>query len=64
MEDAVAQILKMCERWVRWYAGFESEDEAALSVRDLPKSVGDRLASVSDGIKELQRAAQRQLSRR
>jgi transcriptional regulator with XRE-family HTH domain len=63
VDDAVAQIFKMCERWGRWYAGVESEDEGAVSLGDLPKSVSDRLASVSVGIEELQRAAQRKLGR-
>jgi hypothetical protein len=64
VEDAVAQIFKMCERWGRWYAGLEREkDEAVVSLNDLPKSVSDRLANATTTIKELQRAAQRQLRR-
>jgi hypothetical protein len=46
----MAQVVKMCERWGRWYAGFEPEDEPVVSLGDLPKSVSDRLASVSTAV--------------
>jgi len=61
VEGALAQIIKMSERWERWYAGFVSDEDEAVSLDDLPKPVRERLVSATNGIKDLQRAAQRQL---
>jgi hypothetical protein len=51
----VAQVVKMCERWGRWYEGFESE-EAEVAVGDLAKPVRERLVSATAAIKDLKRA--------
>ncbi len=59
----MAQIFKMCERWGRWYEGFESEEDetAGISLENLPKLVRVRMTAATDEIKKLGRAAQRHL---
>ena len=65
MEDAVAQVIKMSDRWRRWYAGFEREEDesAAVSLEDLPKPVRERMAAVTAEVKKLEQTAQRYLKR-
>ena len=65
VDDALAQIVKMCERWRRWYAGFErAEDETAgVSLENLPKPVRERMGGVTAEVKKLEREAQRYLKR-
>ena len=63
-KDAVAQIVKMCERWGRWYEGFEREEDetAGVSLEDLPKLVRVRMAAATDEIRKLERAARLHLN--
>ena len=65
VDDALAQIVKMSDRWRRWYGGFEREegDTTGVSLEDLPKPVRERMAAVTAEVKKLEQAAQRHLKR-
>jgi hypothetical protein len=64
VEDAVAQVIKMCERWGRWYEGFDiTADEDSISLKDLPKPVREALMRATAEIKTLASKADRNLKR-
>ena len=64
VEDAVAQVIKMCERWGRWYEGFDiTADEDSISLKDLPKPVREALMRATAEIKTLAAKADRNLKR-
>ncbi|MCH7725987.1 MAG: hypothetical protein IH991_05830 [Planctomycetes bacterium] len=66
--DALAQIVKMSERWGRWYEGYDSterKDKAPaknrIEVDDLPESIGKSLKRVSGQIRKLKMAVEQEL---
>ena len=63
VSDALAQIVKMSERWGRWYEGFEqNQDETTgVSLENLPKPVRVRMAAAKAEIKKLENAVRRHL---
>jgi hypothetical protein len=64
VDDALAIIVTMSERWNRWFKGLDVEEvEDGVSLKDLPKSVREGLTSVTSEIKDLERKASRNLKR-
>ena len=68
VEDAVAQVTKMCERWSRWYEGYDSTERKdktpaknRIEVDDLPDSVRKSLKRVSGQIRKLKMAVEQEL---
>ena len=59
MDDAIVQIIKKCDQWRRWLAGFESDDEQGLLL-ELPAAVAKRLRAATRAIESLQAEAESQ----
>jgi hypothetical protein len=67
-EAALVQIHDMGERWVRWYQGLladpdKSESEERITLKDIPRTVRDRLTATMGSMEELQEATKAALQK-
>ena len=68
VDDALAQIITMTNRWSRWFAGINPKKRKEhdlgkdrIEVDDLPQSIGKSLKQVSEQIQKLKMAVEQEL---
>ena len=68
VDDAMAQIITMSNRWSRWFEGFTPKkrqekglEKSRIEVDDLPDSVGKLVKSVTGQIQKLKKAVEEEL---